>query len=189
MKRKGERPRPCETNMSAINQSQILCKACGLCCSGHLFSWVRLNANELDKAEALGLNVIRNDPRQRGFLQPCPVWQGGVCAVYQSPDYPRSCAKYKCVVLRKLLDEEIDFSDALNQIEETLELIQKVEALLPVSSLVSFRERFVTHKENLEKLNQQNYSQTEREFLQKAGELLQVYENRFGVDDFIDYEK
>jgi len=46
---------------SDSSQSQTLCKSCGLCCSGHLFAWVRLNANELDKSEALGLNVIRND--------------------------------------------------------------------------------------------------------------------------------
>jgi hypothetical protein len=167
-------------------QHQTLCKSCGLCCSGHLFSWVRLNANELDKVEALGLNVIRNDPRQRGFLQPCLVWQGGVCTVYESPDYPSSCRKYKCVVLRKLLDEEIDFHDAMNQIEETLSLIREVENLLPASSIISFRERLIAHKEDVEKLDEQN--PIEKEFLQKAGELLNLYESRFGVDDFIDYE-
>ncbi len=169
-------------------QSQILCKACGLCCSGHLFSWVRLNANELDKVENLGLKVIRNDPRQRGFLQPCPVWRNSVCAVYESPDYPRSCRKYKCVILRKLLDDEINLADSLSQIEEALNLIREVENLLPVSSAISFRERIIEQKENLEKLNKQNYSDTEKMFLQKAGELLEMYEHRFGVDDFIDYD-
>ena len=37
--------------------ANLLCKACGLCCSGHLFAWVRLDANELDKVEKLGLKV------------------------------------------------------------------------------------------------------------------------------------
>lgn len=171
--------------VSDSSLSQTLCKSCGLCCSGHLFAWVRLNANELDKTEALGLNVIRNDPRQRGFLQPCPVWQGGVCTVYTSPDYPSSCEKYKCIVLRKLLDEEIDFRDAINQIQETLSLIREVESLLPNSSIISFRERLITHKENVEKFDKQN--PIEKEFLQKANELLEIYESRFGVDDFIDY--
>ncbi|HCB02250.1 MAG TPA: hypothetical protein DIW23_12775 [Anaerolineae bacterium] len=150
---------------------------------------MRLNANELDKVENLGLNVIRNDPRQRGFLQPCPVWQGGVCTVYESPDYPSSCRKYKCIVLRKLLDEEIDFSNAISQIEETLSLIKEIENLLPVSSAISFRERIIENKEKLEKSDKQNYSDKEKEFLQKTKELLDLYENRFGVDDFIDYEK
>lgn len=168
-------------------QSQSLCKACGLCCSGHLFSWVRLNANELDKVENLGLKVIRNDPRQRGFLQPCPVWKNGVCTVYESPDYPSSCRKYKCIVLRKLLDEEIDFSNAMCQIEETLRLIREVENLLPDSAIISFREKIIAHKENLEKLNRHN--PIEKDFLLKAEKLLGIYEERFGVDDFIDYEE
>lgn len=169
-------------------QSQTLCKSCGLCCSGHLFAWVRLNANELDKTEALGLNVVRNDPRQRGFLQPCPVWQNGVCTVYTSPDYPSSCRKYKCKVLKQLLDEEITLSDGITQIEETLSLIGEIESLLPNSSAISFRERIIEHKEDLEKADKQSNSDTDKEFLQKASELLEIYENRFGVDDFIDYE-
>ncbi len=53
--------------MEKVYESQSVCKSCGLCCSGYLFAWVRLNANELDKSEALGLNVIRNDPHQRGL--------------------------------------------------------------------------------------------------------------------------
>jgi uncharacterized protein len=169
-------------------QSQTLCKACGLCCSGHLFSWVRLNANELDKVENLGLRVIRNDPRQRGFLQPCPVWRNGVCSVYESPDYPSSCRKYKCKVLKQLLDEDINLDEGLGQIEETLRLIREVESLLPVSFAISFRERIIEHKENLEKIKKKNFSDSEKVFLQKAGMLLEIYENRFGVDDFIDYE-
>lgn len=174
--------------MSSEPQSQTLCKACGLCCSGHLFAWVRLNANELDKVENLGLKVIRNDPRQRGFLQPCPVWQNGVCSVYTSPDYPSSCRKYKCKVLKQLEDESIQLPEALNTIEETLTMIQEVELLLPNSSAISFRERIIEHKENLEKTKKHNFSDSEKLFLQKAGELLEVYENHFGVDDFIDYE-
>jgi hypothetical protein len=170
------------------SNAQTLCKSCGLCCSGHLFSWVRLNANELDKVEALGLKVIRNDPRQRGFLQPCPVWQGGICTVYESPDYPRSCGKYKCRVLRQLLDEEINLSKGLSQIEETLGLIREIEPLLPPTLAISFRERIIEHKENLEKANRLDYSEAEKEFLQKTSQLLEISENRFGVDDFIDYE-
>jgi hypothetical protein len=169
-------------------QAQTLCKSCGLCCSGHLFAWVRLNARELDRVEALGLNVIRDDPRQRGFLQPCPVWRNGVCIVYTSPDYPSSCRKYRCAVLRKLMDGETTLPGAMTQIQETLDLIHEVEQLLPVSTSISFRERMIAYKEMLEKSDESNREFVEREFLLKAGKLLDIYENRFGVDDFIDYE-
>lgn len=174
--------------MNDIEESptQTLCKSCGMCCSGQLFAWVRLNANELDKSEALGLNVIRNDPRQRGFTQPCPLWNG-ICTVYTSPDYPRSCGTYKCKVLRELLDGDISLPSGLALIQETSEMIRDLEELLPASQAISFRERLIAHKEMLEKPNEQ-YGAIEHEFLLKAGELLTRYEDHFGVDDFIDYD-
>lgn len=169
--------------------ANLLCKSCGLCCSGHLFAWVRLNANELDRSEALGLNVIRNDPRQRGFNQPCPLWQG-ICTVYTSPDYPRSCGTYKCQLLRELLDENVTLDSALTVIRETLEAIREIEPLLPPSrSSMSFRERLITHKEYLDESEERRHGTSEQKFLFKTEELLAVYERRFGVDDFIDYEK
>jgi hypothetical protein len=160
-----------------------LCKACGLCCSGHLFSWVRLNANELDKAEMLGLTVIRDDPRQRGFTQPCPVWNG-ICTVYASPDYPSSCRKYKCKVLKQLLNDDVSYPEALIIIQETLTLIREIEPLLPESSAISFREHLIAYKEELESKRMD----LNGEFLQKTSVLLSRYEDLFGVDDFIDYE-
>lgn len=169
------------------SQAQTLCKSCGLCCSGHLFAWVRLNANELGRSEALGLNVIRNDPRQRGFIQPCPLWNG-ICTVYTSPDYPHSCGTYKCKVLRELLDEDTSLSKTLTVIQDTLEMIRELEQLLPDSQAVSFRERLIAHKEALEKMDQQGYGIAEKDFLVRAGELLTRYEDQFGVDDFIDYD-
>ena len=177
------------TNTTNTNESpsNILCKSCGLCCSGHLFAWVRLNAPELDSAQFLGLNVIRNDPRQRGFTQPCPLWDG-VCTVYSSPDYPRTCRTYKCVVLRRLLDKDITLPDALSSIQKTLVLIGEIEPLLPASSAVSFRERLITYKELLESSGKE-LDAIEWEFLRKAEILLSYYEDQFGVDDFIDFEK
>lgn len=169
------------------SESQLLCKSCGLCCSGHLFAWVRLNAPELDSAESLGLNVIRDDPRQRGFTQPCPLWDG-MCTVYTSLSYPRTCRTYKCIVLRRLLDEDIALPEALSIIQETLDLIREIEPLLPVSTAISFRERLIAHKEFLESKGSKP-GVVENEFLRKAEVLLACYEDRFGVDDFIDYEK
>lgn len=169
------------------SNANLLCKACGLCCSGHLFSWVRLNAPELDKIEKLGLKVIRSDPRQRGFVQPCAMWRDGVCSVYTSPDYPRSCEKYKCQVLKRLLDDDISLSDAMPILQETLALIHEIEALLPDSSAASFRERFLAYKGEVESKGRDLKAQ-EQEFLIKAQTLLDWYIYRLGVDEFIDYE-
>lgn len=157
--------------------ANLLCKACGLCCSGHLFAWVRLDANELEKVQNLGLTVIRDDPRQRGFLQPCAMW-GGVCKVYDSPDYPKSCEKYKCKQFKELADERTSLPDAMMKVKQAHEMIHELESYLPASKTVSFRERLLTKMEDRTPQN--------AEFREKAQTLISFFEDFFGVMDFFE---
>jgi hypothetical protein len=102
-----------ETNGSPAN---VLCKSCGLCCSGHLFIWSKLRSAEMDSAQALGLNVFRSDPRERGFSQPCPLWQGQ-CTIYTSPHYPHFCRVYKCKLLKEVHETTL-LPDALDVVQQ-----------------------------------------------------------------------
>lgn len=163
----------------SINESPAttLCKSCGLCCTGHLFIWAKLRSSELDSAESLGLRVFR-EPHQRGFNQPCPLWQGQ-CTIHESPGYPRFCHTYKCKLLKQLLDENIPLPSAMTVVQQTMDMIQAVENLLPASTNPNpnFRERLVAHLES---------GQAGAEFQRKAKELLDVIENKFGVDDYFE---
>lgn len=154
-----------------------LCKACGLCCTGHLFIWTKLRSAELDSIEALGVQVFRSVPSQRGFNQPCPLWQGQ-CNIYETPQYPRFCGTYKCKLLKKLLDENISFPRAMSVINEAKALIQEVETLLPRSPNPNFRERLAAR---LEQTGGQN--EDRGEFPLKARRLLRMYKDVFGVED------
>ena len=167
--------------------ANLLCKACGLCCSGHLFSWVRLNAHELDNIEKLGIKVIRADPRQRGFLQPCSMLDHGMCRIYTSLDYPRSCQKFKCQVLRRLLDNDISLTEGMTLVQETLDLIREIEPKLPESTEISFRERLIDQKKTLEG-RRQELTALESDLFHKINKLLVWYIYKFGVEEFIDYE-
>jgi hypothetical protein len=166
-----------ETNES---QANILCRSCGLCCTGHLFIWAKLRPSELDPAEALGMRVFRSDPTQRGFSQPCPLWQGE-CTIYASPHYPHVCRAYRCKLLKEMQSADISLSDALQMVEQAKGMIHDVDALLPASSLPNFRERLVA---GLESLGQQG--DTDQAFRQKAAALLGFYEKVFGVTDVVD---
>ena len=159
------------------SQGNILCKSCGLCCTGHLFIWTKLRSAELDSAQALGLNVFGSDPSQRGFGQPCPVWQGE-CTIYASPHYPHFCRTYKCKLLKEVLDENTQLSDALIVVQQAKEMIHEVEALLPGSPNINFRARLVAQLEENEN--------TDLEFRRKAHALLILYEKVFGVKDLVD---
>ena len=164
-----------EIEYSQASEATALCKACGLCCTGHLFSWVRLKAVELNPLEKMGLHVIRSDPRQRGFTQPCPMWNG-ICTIYDSHNYPKGCDSYKCKLLRELLDESVSLPKALRVVQQTKKLIQAVAAFLPDAPLLSFRERLVTELER---------GTADEAFQSQAQELLQKYEAQFGVNDLV----
>lgn len=164
-----------EIEYPQASAATALCKACGLCCSGHLFSWVRLKAVELTPLQKLGLPVIRSDPRQRGFTQPCPMWSG-VCKIYDSPHYPSGCRSYNCKLLRELLDESVELDQALWVVKQAKEKIRGVEKILPPSQHGSFRDRLVEQLERGEK--------SAPEFRAKAGALLEFLSQRFGAKDF-----
>jgi uncharacterized protein len=172
-----------ETNAS---QANTLCKSCGLCCTGHLFIWAKLRSAELDSAKALGLNVFGSDPSQRGFSQPCPVWQGQ-CMIYTSPHYPRFCRTYKCKLLKEVLNENTSLPNALTVVEQAKGMIHELETLLPSSPNIGFRERLVSHLENLEHLKASaGHKNADLEFRLKAHALLIFYEKVFGVNDLVD---
>ncbi len=154
-----------------------LCKACGLCCTGHLFIWAKLRPAELDPAESLGLTVLRSEPRQRGFNQPCPLWQGE-CTIYTSKHYPHVCRAYQCKLLKELLREEVLLVDALTRIQQTKAMIRELDSLLPNVPSDNFRERLVAYVEG--------DGQKDRALLQKAEDLLRPYKDVFGVDDLVE---
>src|SRR5512147_3049765 len=108
------------------SQANILCRSCGLCCTGHLFIWAKLRPSELDPAEALGMQVFRSDPTQRGFSQPCPLWQGE-CTIYTSPHYPHICRAYQCKLLKEMRSETVSLPEALTIVEQTKGMIHELE--------------------------------------------------------------
>jgi hypothetical protein len=169
-----------EVNASPAN---LLCKACGLCCTGHLFIWAKLRPAELDPAEALGLHVFRSDPSQRGFSQPCPLWQGQ-CTIYTSRHYPHVCRAYQCKLLKAVLGENTSLANALTAVEQAKSMIQEMEALLPATGHANFRERLVAQIEHPEKSAGREL--TEPEFRLKAEALLAFYAQAFGVTDLFE---
>jgi hypothetical protein len=161
------------------SQGTGLCRSCGLCCTGHLFIWAKLRPSELDPAEALGLTVLRSHPRQRGFNQPCPLWQGD-CTIYDSPHYPHGCRAYRCKLLKTMQAEGISLPEALQTVEQVKGTIADLEKLLPASTMPNFRERLVA------RLEAPGQEDADQEFRRKADELLNVYEQVFGVTDVVD---
>jgi len=126
----------------------------------------------LDSIQSLGLKVFR-EPNQRGFNQPCPLWDG-VCTIYTSPKYPRFCGTYKCKLLKQVLEDITPLPSTLEVVQHTKSLIHELDLVLPISSNLNFRERLEACLEQAD---------AEGKALQKAKELLNIYESQFGVKD------
>lgn len=171
---------PVMTNNAEADESRAtaLCKSCGLCCTGHLFVWTKLRSAELDAIQSLGVRVLR-EPGQRGFNQPCPLWDGQ-CTIYDSPQYPRFCHTYKCKLLLKVLNENVPLNDAMGFVQSAKNMIRELEALLPEFPHENFRERLVAYLES---------EDSDSELHLKATTLLSFFEEHFGVDDFFERSK
>ena len=135
-----------------------------------MFAWAKLKSSELKTAEALGLTVLGSDPKQRGFNQPCPLWDGE-CTVHASPQYPHYCRLYKCALLKTVIDENVALSEALSTIHEAKQLIRDMEFNLPTSSNKNFRERLI---------NEIELREDDVEFQKKARVLLRFYNDHLG---------
>ncbi len=172
-----------EIEYSRGDEAETLCMTCGLCCTGHLFSWVQIKATERSRLQQQGLTIIQPGAERHGFRQPCLLWDGE-CAIYRSKTYPSGCRSFNCKVLRELLDESISLSKASRVVKRTKEQISIVEKFLPATKSVSFRERLM---ERLARVNtSSNLSKVDAEFLSKANELLDDFEKQFGVNDLRD---
>jgi len=169
-----------EIEYSRGDEAETLCMTCGLCCTGHLFSWVQIKATERSRLQQLGLTIIQPSPRHHGFRQPCPMWDGE-CAIYRSKTYPSGCRSFNCRLLRELLNESISLSKASRVVKRTKEQIGIVEKFLPTSKSVSFRERLAQRLAHVN--NSSNLSKVDTEFLSKANELMDDFEKQFGVND------
>jgi hypothetical protein len=172
-----------ENDGTSERQATALCGACGLCCTGRLFIWVKLKPSELDPAERLGMRVYRSDPTQRGFSLPCPLWKGD-CPIHASPHYPRACRAYQCKLLKELLGERAALAQALGVVERARGMIAELEAMLGVPAGANFREWLVAR---IEQPEQHPLAEGARaEFQEKAEALLRFYAEQFGVTDLLE---
>jgi Fe-S-cluster containining protein len=105
-----------------------LCPQCGLCCNGILFEDVRLVRG--DKALVLekGGLKLRRHGRKTAFGQPCPWFDGRLCAAYDQR--PLRCRHFDCHTLKQAAKRQITRADALARIREAKREVATVMRLL-----------------------------------------------------------
>jgi uncharacterized protein len=102
-----------------VKKTGDLCLACGMCCDGTLFDFVRLeSADNVALLKKLGMPVTRSrgkDPVSR-FAQPChALCKDRTCRIYT--DRPSQCRSYECGVLKDVKADRTSLPDALQLVK------------------------------------------------------------------------
>ena len=105
----------------AASQLSGLCRACGLCCDGSLFSHVGLEPAEVTELSSLGIPIKTLPSGARVLPQRCAKLEGRDCQIY--PNRPSSCAEYKCELATSLLEERVSLPEAQAVVKKAQRLI------------------------------------------------------------------
>ena len=111
--------------------AEALCRSCGMCCDGTLFSTVAISDGERQAIRALGMAVLETADGRPRFQQPCIKLSGTSCAVYA--DRPVSCRAYRCRVLRRLETGELTAADARARVGQAAALAASIRDALPAA--------------------------------------------------------
>ena len=160
-------------------EATALCKACGLCCTGHLFTWAGLNPGETTATQTLGMSLVQPIPDDIGFSQPCPQYRDQ-CLIYTHPNKPKVCSSYECKMLKELKKGEKNLAQALIEVQQVKDIIHDLDSLLPTKPNVNFKQYLYDHIWQLE--NDPTLYNTETVFRLKAGVFFILLSQLFGVD-------
>lgn len=110
----------------SLSDLSSLCLACGLCCSGTVFTHVTLDADDRVKLQQAGKELI-NDADRINF--PCQFLCGSTCSAYK--ERPKTCAEYRCETLIAAQSGKIGLDDAHQKIASVVALNDKFIRTLP----------------------------------------------------------
>jgi uncharacterized protein len=102
-----------------------LCRRCGLCCDGNLFSHVPLQGSEAEAARRNGLDVVALADGSPAIRQGCTALKGRGCSIYA--ERPEGCRRYNCRLFNELAGKRVPFEEALAVVEQAHALLSAVE--------------------------------------------------------------
>jgi hypothetical protein len=103
-----------------------LCRGCGLCCDGSLFSHVGLGPEDIAKLKELGIPTTTLRSGTEVLPQRCCALKGRDCQIYAKR--PASCAAYNCLLAEALLEGRVTLEDAQATVQKALRLVESGHA-------------------------------------------------------------
>ena len=109
-----------------------LCRRCGLCCDGTIFTSVPLTESEAARLKLLGMPTVVREGRPEALLQPCAALIGKDCRHYEAR--PTPCRTFRCHQLIALSEGEASEQDAMAQVESVWRRVAVLAEHLGIAS-------------------------------------------------------
>lgn len=100
-------------------EASMLCQSCGMCCDGTLFSFSKIDPDEIEKVKSLGFNIKKTNKNSLVFAFPCHHLEDSKCTIYD--DRPAKCSAYFCRLTKQVIRGDKTFEAALENVKETKE--------------------------------------------------------------------
>ncbi|EDM25712.1 hypothetical protein LNTAR_13222 [Lentisphaera araneosa HTCC2155] len=107
------------------NQEQELCKDCGFCCDGTLFTRATSFKNEA-LLPKMGVEIVDDS---YWFKLPCQYFDK-CCTVYDH-NRPAICGDFKCRLLSKFSNGKLEFDEIKKKIEQIKDQKIRLKKLIP----------------------------------------------------------
>ncbi|MDW3196063.1 MAG: hypothetical protein R8G66_27070 [Cytophagales bacterium] len=111
--------------MGVDSQQVTLCLSCGLCCNGAIFSVI---SREAESFEITADELIHNDAQ--AFRLPCVHHIGNKCSIYNTPDKPHVCTKFKCRLVTQLDAGLTSLEECLIHVKEAQSCVEEIKVML-----------------------------------------------------------
>ena len=105
-----------------------LCLACGACCTGILFSHVKIGDDTSLCIPEKGFRPKHYADGTSYFALPCSHHKDGACTIYQGR--PSKCRDFKCRLIRQVKRDAITVEGAYQAVEDLRDTSGKISKLL-----------------------------------------------------------
>lgn len=100
--------------MTGTKKQQSICKSCGICCDGTIFSDLKIDQTGPSPAWPKQVADLVSDDKRLPI--PCPAFQKQQCTIYSTR--PKICQKYQCYLLKNYVTGNISYEAALTHIQD-----------------------------------------------------------------------
>lgn len=158
-----------------------LCQACGMCCTGVLFSHITLDKEDRVRAKRAGIKMRKVSADKTVAPLPCTQFKNGACSVYDLR--PKKCQSYYCGLQKKVMNGEVAAERAEEVIRTTKGeaewLLAQGRKLTGVDALNLREFLYTLHKQAGKTLAEKGLSKGDRELILRAFEFAKMVDRYF----------